>query len=1074
MKHFFTIFFVYSSLIFAVNPNQSTESATLNAAIEHVIWDGNRISTIHGNQGDVVSDDVTSASGFEWPKGSGKRAIFQAGHWLASGKVRAPGGGWIEEIRTAAAEYTQEYVPGKINGDGQSGHIYRINRKELHAFLENDYSSFSSMTLELPVSIIEGSQIYSELVTTALPSSDFMNWPVAEGAPWVDANGDGSYNPEDGDHPSIIGDMFHWYIMNDADSSGHQPLWNTNPMNVEVQVSMFGFDREGPLGDMLFIRQVITNRGPDDLDSVFISFWHDDDLGDAGDDLVGCDVDLNLGYTYNDPSGDMTYGVAVPAVGSVFHQGPLVVSPGDTARVLTWDLQNDYHFKIIPDYILRPMTAFHKIMELAPDYRDPNSALDAFRSMNGEGYYGDQFTNPVTGEKTPFAVPGNPVAAMGWIDGHWPGSRRYNMSSGPFTLMAGDNQEIVSSIIVAGGQAWDKSIAKLRAYSLYAQQDFNSLFSTCEAPVPEVASVMLENRVVLSWENNSAAVESYNCSGFSFQGYNVYQMTKPDGPWTRIATYDVSDGYRIIYSGVIDDVTGEVIHKPVQDGTDSGLKHYIELDRDLINDKPLVNNRTYFFAVTAYIFDPDPDVTFACLESPKTAIRVIPGSAGVGTQFEQTYADTLEVSHIAGNATGAQFFPLVVDPYQLTGHTYQISFPIVNDSTSYWALVDLNEDDTLAFQDKFPVTAEYYESKYWGHWFIPEEIAPTIRITDGFLLTTEKATYMQPTEPSGYTVISDQDTLTPLVFQWIVPTALASDIGDGSWNAYLSNIPGLSQADGSPGPDDMQKDIQFRFTDVGSIATYLNNFALMGQPSDTVWLPFEMWTVEPGDTQQVNVSVYQIAGSKPIFGVGSTSGGTMIIKNVAFMPVYEPYNRDSVLANPLRPDGSDGQKMGWMLQFNKEKSIFESGNVLQVHFDNRLIPGEDVYTFIAIGAVAETEAKKIKDQISQINVFPNPYFGGFNNVHYPDDRYVYFTNLGVGKTTIRIFTLSGDLVARIEKVLDSPNDADRHARWDLHNSFGKQVANGIYIVHITVEDTQGKKLGERILKLAVARTVNLY
>ena len=64
------------------------------APVEHVVWDGNQISTVHGNHADVVSYHISGHSGLEWPKGSGKLAVFQSGIWLASGRTRAPGGDW--------------------------------------------------------------------------------------------------------------------------------------------------------------------------------------------------------------------------------------------------------------------------------------------------------------------------------------------------------------------------------------------------------------------------------------------------------------------------------------------------------------------------------------------------------------------------------------------------------------------------------------------------------------------------------------------------------------------------------------------------------------------------------------------------------------------------------------------------------------------------------------------------------------------------------------------------------------------------------------------------------------------
>ena len=85
---------------------------SMASPVEHVIWDGNQISSVHGNHGDDASYHVTGNSGLEWPKGSGKLAVFQSGIWLASGRSKAPGGSWVDELRTAAAEYTVEFVPG--------------------------------------------------------------------------------------------------------------------------------------------------------------------------------------------------------------------------------------------------------------------------------------------------------------------------------------------------------------------------------------------------------------------------------------------------------------------------------------------------------------------------------------------------------------------------------------------------------------------------------------------------------------------------------------------------------------------------------------------------------------------------------------------------------------------------------------------------------------------------------------------------------------------------------------------------------------------------------------------------
>jgi hypothetical protein len=106
--------------------------------------------------------------------------------------------------------------------------------------------------------------------------------------------------------------------------------------------------------------------------------------------------------------------------------------------------------------------------------------------------------------------------------------------------------------------------------------------------------------------------------------------------------------------------------------------------------------------------------------------------------------------------------------------------------------------------------------------------------------------------------------------------------------------------------------------------------------------------------------------------------------------------------------------------------------------------------------------------IEKINVFPNPYFGQNPEESNPQGRMVYFTHLGVGTSTIRIYTISGDLVTRFDHSVESENaSGGNRAVWDLRNSNGIPVASGVYIVYITVSDENGSAIGEKIMKLAI-------
>ena len=887
------------------------------APVEHVVWDGNQISTVHGNHGDVVSYHISGNSGLEWPKGSGKLAVFQSGIWLASGRTRAPGGDWVDELRTAAAEYTVEFVPGSIGStDDNSGHIYQIHKKEVDAFLENDWATFQAMTLDLPITVVEGSSAFTEDIPKSLPTDDFKNWPVGDGAPWKDVNGDGEYKPADGDHPDILGDVFHWYVMNDGNAATHTPLWGTAPMNVDIQTSLFGFNQAGPMGNILFVRWVMVNRGSDELDSVFVSMWHDDDVGDATDDLVGCNIDLSVGYTYNDADGDNVYGVEVPAAGADFFQGPLVNSVGDSATIFTWSKENGYHLRTFHDKKKLGMTSFAKYINGSPIFSDPASAQETYNYMNGLiGTTGEPFIDPTTGQPSIFVHDGDPTTGAGWID-DVPGDRRYLMTSGPFYFAPGDTQEVVGALIIAAGSNWAKSITKMLYFDNFAQGAFDANFNVCSPPSPIVELAQLDQKVVLSFEDGSDIVEGYDCGSYGFQGYNIYQGASLNGPWTRVGTYDIVDGTKIILDLELDENTGELLELPSQFGTDSGLKHFIEITYDKLGSRDLINNRKYYFAVTAFAYD--PDAAKRVIESPINAIVAVPGASGVGAGLANQAKDTLAIVHTG--QSDALFDPIVVDPYQLTGESYTVSFDVV-DSVTHWFLKNTS-NDVLATDMIFPATEDYFAT-------LPFEQLPLYSlfntITDGFIVTARNATFDPPMTYSSAVAIEDDFDSTAVVFGGLSPA--------GTWAAFIEGTP-LPNKPVAPGAESLQLDIEFRFTDGGSVATYFN-----AQVSviDTIQLPFEVWSIE--EEKQINAALYQAAGSKPVYAADPDfSGSYNFTKNFFIIPVYEPYSGAGM------SDYYSNTQMGWMMQFDKNNTSFESGNIFRVNFINPLFPGVDTYT----------------------------------------------------------------------------------------------------------------------------------
>jgi len=117
-----------------------------------------------------------------------------------------------------------------------------------------------------------------------------------------------------------------------------------------------------------------------------------------------------------------------------------------------------------------------------------------------------------------------------------------------------------------------------------------------------------------------------------------------------------------------------------------------------------------------------------------------------------------------------------------------------------------------------------------------------------------------------------------------------------------------------------------------------------------------------------------------------------------------------------------------------------------------------------VGAVSNELASSRMDNIY---VVPNPYVGT-NDIEPTEklpnqnrgERRIYFENLPM-KCTIRIYTLSGDLVTTIDH--ESGVDNGREF-WNLLNRDGFSISYGLYLAHI---DAQG--VGEKLIKFAIIK-----
>ena len=677
---FLIIFFTVIGLSAEGDKNQKGSSLSkTTGSPTSTFFNINNISTwLFNNLDSDISK--TGNSGFIFPKGSNKAAVFETGFiWGAT--VNG-------ERRVGGSTYNQGVLPGRIDENGNRedtalDHV-RIFR------VRTDWAT-GNVGAEMADEGVSDAEVRAQY------EKDWNEWPAQYGAPYEDVDANGSYDAAV-DVPGFPGaDQTIWFVANDLDPATTRGLYGSDPMGVEIQATIWGYAKQGALGNTMFRKYKIINKSVDTFDSMYVALWSDVDLGGAGDDYSGCDIDLSLAYTYNGDADDAQYGKEVPALGFDFFQGPIV--PGEATDVAIFDNKERPGFKNLP------MSAHFFFINSDAVYSDPtlgdyvNGTLQMHNLFRGKiSTTGEDFVDPTTGEKTKFTLSGDPITGSGWVDGllHPPGDRRQGLVAGPFTMAVGDTQEVVVAEIAAGAfENVDRlgAIGLLKFYDQEAQSAYDNFFKIPPSPeAPQVAISQLDNEIVLVWDQddtNLANMEDYNTLGYKFQGYVVYQFPSQFASIQDakiVATYDINDGVGKVIGDGFDPIGGVVLPQVKKFGSDSDIKRYISLKSDLFNGGlPLNNGSKYYYAVSSYAVAEDMVNTVPVeLESPILVQEVIPQSADPGMVLpEETFNSGLEVTHSSGSANAAVTVK-VVDQNALTGDDYEVFF----DEQHYYMDVD--------------------------------------------------------------------------------------------------------------------------------------------------------------------------------------------------------------------------------------------------------------------------------------------------------------------------------------------------------------------------------------------------
>lgn len=514
--------------------------------------------------------DLNNAK-YEVPKGSDKHSMFSGALWL---------GGFdeAEQLKLAAMTYRRngnDYWPGPLSDD---------NTASVDAATCNDYDTHWVVYREqvaLHKAWIECKTDPNCKVGERFPGyegsipQDIKDWPGngVDGnlpnklAPYIESDDPAGipgiyewaydypgydlkreFDCQKKEVDLLYGDETIWWVYNDKGDVHTET--QAGALGFEIRAQAFAFASNDEINNMTFNNYRIINKSTFRLSDTYFGTWFDPDLGNAQDDIIGCDIPRGLGYCYNalpDDSGPNGYGLNPPAVGFDFFQGPFAdyfdgldndrdgcidgVRDGDSCIAENRDAGINERI-IMSGFMYYNNGGSPGVIEATSD---PDNAEEFYRYLtvnwkngnplvietpngkaNVNGVNGDGFTVTGAGTRTLFAYPGEsydttgnflPSAAIengGWWES--PDNladKRGLHTAGPFSLAPGALNFITTGVVWARNFSSNDLFASVNDVIVAddkAQQLFDNCFEILDGPrSPGVDIVELDQELIFKF-----------------------------------------------------------------------------------------------------------------------------------------------------------------------------------------------------------------------------------------------------------------------------------------------------------------------------------------------------------------------------------------------------------------------------------------------------------------------------------------------------------------------------------------------------------------------------------------------
>nr|MBI9031869.1 hypothetical protein [bacterium] len=369
---------------------------------------------------------------------------------------------------------------------------------------------------------------------------------------------------------------------------------------------------------------------------------------------------------------------------------------------------------------------------------------------------------------------------------------------------------------------------------------------------------------------------------------------------------------------------------------------------------------------------------------------------------------------------------LMVVKISRTSLPLEIGFEIWDDGWGEFNAADYGATDVMGHATgTFLVTKEanYFETR--NHWNVMDMTTGQNILEDQEVINPDGIAQASSKVFDGIQVYVDGGYAAPLDFSYYVvnregytldgrqlagsttrnPFGLTS-YGAHGWAATAMSADAFGN--GTRVVDILQKDYELRFTGeyedpdangivrikegTGSIATVYNARGMDGlevhpmnpspgsDASFTVRIPFEIWNVD--DDQQVNVVMVdrvQAADANPFYAFNPAGRMYVDILNTPYSEEVQDVENDDALSANLT----------WNLVF--WFADWQIDDVVELSYANPIQLGVDEFDF-TVNAPAYSK-ELAKDDVKEINVFPNPYYGVNPNEINKYQRFVTFSHL---------------------------------------------------------------------------------